>query len=358
MKPPYAHHLTWGIPGVRISPSSTYTKGRIIPRRQGWLLTSQSRRWAGRSSDVFRWQRDLPQLMSQRGVCNWTRRPCQFGITISGYSKEKNQVRERREKCFPKRKIVKNDNVRSPTKSKSYKRNQQKSPNQTKLPEKNKKGKGNCSLRLKTDVWSIIKTIKTCATLSPVHKTTRNTALNCSKIATGNSLPYLTSIMSHPGLALRALDFSTLLCTPEKMATKIAPAQGVLTADIPQTAGRLMCARYVWSSHTFYWGPERLCNLPMGPAPSQAHRKRNQSNTTKTRREKGIDNFVTFISINYLFIKGMSLRQNIPKCDGKTGQQSLLLVWDCPRTETQSGRLQTLPAIWHRPSLPSVSSFL
>lgn len=85
---------TWGISGIRISPSSTYTKGGIIPRRQGWLLTSQPRRWAGRSSDVFRWQRDFPQLMSQRGVCNWTRRPRQFGITISGYSKEKGGKKE------------------------------------------------------------------------------------------------------------------------------------------------------------------------------------------------------------------------------------------------------------------------
>lgn len=116
-----ARCLTWGIPGVRISPSSTYSKGRIIPRRQGWLLTSQSRRWAGRSSDVFRWQRDLPQLMSQRGVCNWTRGPCQFGITISGYSKEKNKDGEKGEKCFQKRENLSNDSTHSSTKSRSNK---------------------------------------------------------------------------------------------------------------------------------------------------------------------------------------------------------------------------------------------
>ena len=157
MKPPYACRLTWGVPGVRISPSSTYTKGRIIPRRQGWLLTSQSRRWAGRSSDVFRWQRDLPQLMSQRRVCNWTRRPCQFGITISGYSKEENKVGKRGDKCFQKRGNLNNDNTHSPTKSKSNKqKNLKKTPNQTKLQKKNKKPKGNCSLASKQTVCLLL----------------------------------------------------------------------------------------------------------------------------------------------------------------------------------------------------------
>lgn len=68
-KPLQAHRdsLTRGVSGIRISPSSTQTKG-IIPSGQGWFLACQPWRWAGRSSDAFRWQRDLPQLMSQRGV--------------------------------------------------------------------------------------------------------------------------------------------------------------------------------------------------------------------------------------------------------------------------------------------------
>lgn len=59
--------LTRGVSGIRIPPSSTQAKG-IVPGGQGRFLAGQPWRGAGRSSDAFRWQRDLPQLMSQRGV--------------------------------------------------------------------------------------------------------------------------------------------------------------------------------------------------------------------------------------------------------------------------------------------------
>lgn len=83
-EPPRASpRLTWGAPGVGTGPSA-HSQRRRVPRRQGWLLAGEPRRWAGRGSDALRWQRDLPQLVGQGGVRDWAGRPRQLGVAVSG----------------------------------------------------------------------------------------------------------------------------------------------------------------------------------------------------------------------------------------------------------------------------------
>lgn len=72
--------------GFRATPAC-HSQRAVVPR-WGLFLACKARRGPGRSRDTFWGERNLPQLMSQRGVGNCTRRP--FGVTVSGYSKKSN----------------------------------------------------------------------------------------------------------------------------------------------------------------------------------------------------------------------------------------------------------------------------
>lgn len=85
--------LTRGVSGIRVAPA-TPKSHRVVPHGQRHLLPGQSRGRPRGSRDALGWQRDLPQLMGQRGVVNGSRRPSGFGVAVSGW-KEKTAVKPR-----------------------------------------------------------------------------------------------------------------------------------------------------------------------------------------------------------------------------------------------------------------------
>lgn len=77
---------TRGESGFRAAPAC-HSQRVVVPSR-GLLLASEARWGPGRSRDTLRGERNLPQLMSQRGVGDW--RP--FGVTVSGCRKKKTKI--------------------------------------------------------------------------------------------------------------------------------------------------------------------------------------------------------------------------------------------------------------------------
>lgn len=100
--------------------------------------------------------------------------------------------------------------------------------------------------------------------------------------ASGNSTPYQSWVPQdrYSDHWISAFHYSLM--------RKVDATQGVLTADIHMgtlgtecwSAG-LVAYFSFWSSHTLYWGSERVSNLPMGPVHSQEHRELSKTNAKK-----------------------------------------------------------------------------